>query len=402
MKVLIIHTGYQLKGGEDSVVEQEMELLRSNGIMVEKLSFSNDGKALIKFLQLPFNISSYNKTKQYLQRYKPDVVHIHNLHFAASVSVVYAVKRCKVPCVFTLHNYRLICPTATLFYKGENFSDSLKKSFSWNAVFKGVYKNSRLLTFWLCLSIWLNRKLGVWKMIDRFIVLTPHAKELIDQSRLKLEAGKIVVKPNFTANYFLPVVTRQDNFLYVGRLSPEKGIATLLAAFEGAPYSLTIIGDGPLKEDVLAYTKNNRNVTYRGFQSRKVIIEEMRKCNALVFPSLWYETFGLTIIEAFALSTAVIASKIGAPARIVKDNYNGLHFAVSNAKDLRARLDEWQAYTADKKEVYRQQAFNTYLQYYTPEENYTQLLSIYTAAIQERSRNKVDIKQLKAATKLAG
>lgn len=380
MKILIIHTQYKFQGGEDSVVMDEMNLLQSNGIEVHKLSFKNEGNTLLKVLQMPFNISAYLKTKKKIKLFKPDIVHIHNLHFAASTSVIFAVKKLNVACVFTLHNYRLICPSATLFYNGNIFLASLKSNFPWSAVSKGVYNNSKLLTFWLGFSIWLNRKLKVLSLVDRFILLTEDSKKIIANSNLNINPDKISIKPNFTSN--LPINTfdkrvRGNHFLYIGRLSKEKGIDLLLDAFKSLPYSLKIIGDGPLKNSVISFAKNNANVDYLGFQDKETIATELLKCTALVFPSIWFETFGLTIIEAFANSTPVIAANIGAPSSIIEDEYNGLLFEASNVEDFTIKLITWQKLDDQKKLEIGNNAQSSYKKYYTPEKNLNLLLDIY-------------------------
>src|SRR3990170_1599351 len=163
MKVLVIHTRYKMKGGEDSVVFNEMELLRSNGVNVELLQFTNATGTVLKFVQLPFNFDSYRKTRKKVKEFRPDIVHIHNLHFGGSASIISALKKEKVPFVSTLHNYRLLCPSATLFKNGKIFLNSVKSNFPWGAVFDGVYQNSRFLTLWLGISMFLHQAAGTWK-----------------------------------------------------------------------------------------------------------------------------------------------------------------------------------------------------------------------------------------------
>ncbi len=384
MKVLFIHCRYKLAGGEDGVVSAEIQLLRSNGIDVQLLPFTNEGSSLFKILQLPFNIGAYLKTRRQLKTFKPDIVHIHNLHFAASTSVLYALKSKKVPFVITLHNFRLLCPSGTLYHNGKPYLKSLHSNFPWAAIKDGVYNNSVLLTFWVGFSTWINRISGTWNVVDRYIVLTGHAKGIIEKSRLHLNTDKIIIKPNFVYDPKVSTDFHKKNFLFIGRLSEEKGIRVLLQAFRHSAHSLKIIGDGPLKHLVEADLKEHLNITYIGFQQKDAITKELQSCNALIFPSVWYETFGLTIIEAFATSTPVIGSNIGSPSLLIKNEFNGLHFEESNVEDLKNKLDKWQAFGEDEKETYRKNARKTYELYYTPEENLEQLLSIYTSVINEK------------------
>ena len=134
MRVLFIHTKYKERGGEDSVVENEMLLLKENGHEVKVLYFNNSKYSLLSLLLLPFNIFSYLKVSREINHFKPDVVHLHNLHFAASPSVIWAVSRKHIPMVKTLHNHRLLCPSGTLFHNNKVYLKSLSQSFPWNAV----------------------------------------------------------------------------------------------------------------------------------------------------------------------------------------------------------------------------------------------------------------------------
>jgi len=387
MRILVIHCSYQKTGGEDMVVNDEVNLLRSKGNEVELLLFSNTINPAFSLLQLPFNIRSYLATERKISDFKPDVVHIHNLHFGGSVSVLYAVKK-RASIVYTLHNYRLICPSGTLFNKGKLFLDSLKTSFSWSAIFDKVYKQSLPLTMWLSGVIWFNNLTGVLNKVNRFIVLTDHSKKVIESSKMALHAPKLIVKPNFTAKSEASTNVRNDSFLFVGRLSEEKGIKNLLDAFTNSPMRLTIIGEGPDQQLVKDTCKINPNITYLGFQNKEFITQAMQQCTALIFPSIWYETFGLTIIEAFATSTPVIAANIGAASSLIKHAYNGLHFEPNSIESMVKSLQLWHQYTISEKNIFQENALQTYQQYYTPDQNYKQLIAIYKQAINDNNNLK--------------
>ncbi|MVN23452.1 glycosyltransferase family 4 protein [Mucilaginibacter arboris] len=383
MKVLVIHTSYQYKGGEDTVVAEEIKLLQLQGIMVELLEFNNHKNAFLKLLQLPFNLQSYFKTKEALALFKPDIVHIHNLHFGGSPSVIYAIKRSKIPFVITLHNYRLLCPSGILFHNGKLFLDSLSNKFPWKAVGSGVYKNSKLITFWLSLSIYLHNKLGTWKICNRYIVLSEHAKKLFLSSNLGLSASQFVVKPNFCSDPILKNQQAQDYFLYVGRLSEEKGIMLLLSVFSSCPYKVKIAGDGPLKDEVVKYSSRFPNIEFLGILNKTEVFTILESCSALVFPSIWFEGMPLTIIEAFACGIPVISSRIGAMETMITPDYNGLHFEVQSKEGFRKKLDDWHNLSEVQKQEYRLNARKTYENYYTPDKNAQQLLAIYNDVMNE-------------------
>ncbi len=383
MKVLIIHCTYKYKGGEDTVVMEEMKLLQANGIIVELLQFENDGDTVAKLLQLPFNIGAYNKTRKKLRSFAADVVHVHNWHFAASPSVLYAVKKFNIPFVITLHNYRLLCPSAILFHNGKLFLDSLHQQFPWRAIQLGVYKNSRLLTLWLAFSMQLHYWLNTWKICSRFIVLTSHAKNIFLASKLKFPDKQVTIKPNFCTIPPLASATPRNYFLFVGRLSEEKGIDLLLRTFAACNYSLKIAGDGPLLEQVKDFSSLYPDIEYLGILDKSKVFDLLNNCAALVFPSMWYEGMPLTIIEAFACGVPVIASRLGAMESMISDGYNGLHFDAGNEQDLKAHLDQWQSFDETQQAVYKKNARLTYEEYYTPEKNFKQLLKIYEKVIAE-------------------
>jgi glycosyltransferase involved in cell wall biosynthesis len=381
LKVLVIHTSYQFRGGEDTVVAEEIKLLQSAGVTVELLEFNNHQNALLKLLALPFNVQSYLKTKKTLAAFQPDIVHIHNLHFGGSPSVIYAIKRSKIPFVITLHNFRLLCPSGILFHNGKLFLDSLHQNFPWKAVQLGVYKNSKLITFWLGLSMYIHNQLGTWKLCNRYIVLSEHARKLFLSPKLGLTDDQLIIKPNFSSVPVLQEQKPEEHFLYVGRLSEEKGMMLLLSVFSLSGYKIKIAGDGPLKDEVIAYSSKYPNIEFLGSLNKAAILTLMQSCTALVFPSIWFEGMPLTIIEAFACSTPVISTKLGAMETMITNGYNGLHFESQNEQDFRKSLDHWQHLTEAEKQVYRLNARKTYNANYTPNQNLKQLLSIYNDII---------------------
>ena len=381
MRILILHCSYQYKGGEDTVVEEEMKLLISAGHQVKLLLFSNSGNELLKALQLPFNFSSYLTTKKIIKAYKPDIVHIHNLHFAASPSVMYAIARCKIPFVITLHNYRLLCPSGTLFFGGKIFQDSLKQNFPWSAIKKGVYKNSKIFTFWLSLSTKLHQWLGTWKLCNKYIVLSDFSRQLVLQSNLHLSPVQIVIKPNFGASYTISNVSVNNHFLYVGRLTEEKGILLLLNTFSALGYEIRIAGDGPLKNKVIEFSEKFSNIKFLGSLEKQDVLEQLRSCTALIFPSVWFEGMPLIIIEAFSTGTPVIASKLGAMESMIIHGYNGFHFAPGDQEDFSTQLTKWTKCSYEQKKSLRRNSLKSYREHYSPKSNVRQLEAIYNSVL---------------------
>lgn len=379
MRVLIIHCYYLQSGGEDAVFKQEEQLLKQNN-EVDELIFANKlgVKGVLQFLLSIWNVFAAHTLQKKIRTFKPDVIHIHNWHFASGPIIIRTARRNNVPVVLTLHNYRLLCPSGVLLFKDKIFTDSIKSAFPWKAVRYKVYKNSRSLTFWLAFVIWVHKKLDTWQMVSKYIVLTKFAKDVFIQSSFGVPPQKFIVKPNFVVTNTASVhVQRGKHFLFVGRLSSEKGIHVLLDAFQHSNYDLQIIGDGPLRDDVMNICKKNPNIKYKGSLTKEFVLKAMSECTALIFPSIWYEGMPMTLLESFASGTPVIASRLGAMESMINNNTNGLFFDPGNSQSLLTQVEYWDLLNAEEKERFRKSCIVTYHLNYTPEESLGLLNNIY-------------------------
>ncbi len=393
MKVGIVHNAYLMKGGEDFMVEQEYLLLKRNNVAVEKLIFNNPNQKLqqfVDFLMASYNPFSSRRFSKWLDKVRPDIIHLHNWHFTASPSIIRLAKKRGIPVVQTLHNYRLLCPSGTMLINNKLSCESHNGSFPWNAVFNRAYHNSAVQTFWLGFTVWANKVAGTWQQVDKYIVFTDHAKKIFQQSKL-MSKDKIVVKPNFIADIPTSKKVRKQHFLFVGRLSEEKGIDVLLKSVANSKHQLKIIGEGPLQNLVEDYSKKYNNIAYLGFNDKTFIINELKTCTALIFPSIWYEGNPLTIIEALACSTPVIASDMGAMQSMITNGYNGLHFEPGNETDLNQTLNYWHQLPAFQKEDFYTNARFTFEDTYTPEKNFEQIISLYNSVLHEGKVKPVEL-----------
>ena len=381
MKILFIHTFYREKGGEDNVVTTEMSYLQDAGFDVELLNFQNPASSVVavfSFLFLLFNVMSFVKTIRKLSAYQPDVVHLHNWHFAASPSVIMVCHWLKVPVVLSIHNFRLLCPSATVFYKGELFLESLTKQFPWKAIKLGVYRDSKFQTFWLALTIYLHKKLKTWQKVSAFIVFSDFVKNIFLQSSLGIPENKFKIKVNSVPDlYFEKQVKRGDHFVFIGRLSTEKGIDVMLEAFAETNLELYIYGYGPLERKVKGYGERCPNIHFQGALPHDQISDVLKHCSALVFPSIWFEGMPLTLLEAFSTGTPVIVSNIGVMPTMVLDQFNGIHFEAGNKVDLIEKLKYWNELPTAEKEEYCERSRFKYEKRYTTGANLMTLKSIY-------------------------
>jgi glycosyltransferase involved in cell wall biosynthesis len=174
----------------------------------------------------------------------------------------------------------------------------------------------------------------------------------------------------------------------VGRLSPEKGIETLLEAWKriGKRLPLKIVGDGPMASEVEEQLASRIGIEWKGAIQREEVIRYMKEAELLVFPSVWIEGFPMTMVEAFAVGLPVIASRLGAMAGIIEDGRTGLHFESGNPKDLASKV-EWAWAHPDEMEEMGREARKEYKKKYTAEINYKMLIDIYKTAI-KRTRMK--------------
>jgi glycosyltransferase involved in cell wall biosynthesis len=385
MKILYVHTSYEQSGGEDQVFANEVALMRPDH-EVQQLLFNNGGSGIqifFKFLFAPYNPIARYRFSRILKKERPDLVHLHNWHFGASPALISAAKKQGIPLVMTLHNYRLLCPSATLFHKDGLYKDSLQSGFPWKAVKNKVYRNSYLQTFWLAFTVGSHKWLKTWQNVNRYIALTPFAKQLYLESPLKLKASQLSVKPNFVEDPGYAPTLRGSYFLFVGRLCVEKGLHHLIEAFKDLPHSLIIAGDGPMRQYVEAAAETHKNILYQGRKNKAEIFELLKSATALLFPSIWFEGMPMTILEAFSTGTAVIAGRLGTMESLIAHEENGLLYTPADAASLKQAVNSWASKPTKERERISNSARETYERHYTPESNLNQILTIYNSIINE-------------------
>ncbi|NJO58661.1 MAG: glycosyltransferase family 4 protein [Richelia sp. RM2_1_2] len=384
MRILSIHNQYQIRGGEDESSESEQRLLREMGHYVDVYQEHNDRVREIgtvpMALRTVWSQESYNVVKQKLNSSKYDIVHIQNFFPLVSPSVYYAAKSEGVPVVQTLRNYRLLCPNGLFFRDGQVCEDCMGKNIPFPGVLHGCYRESRPASATVATMLTVHRTMRTWsKMVDFYICLTQFARQKFIEGGLPAE--KIVIKPNFV-NPDPGVGSGSGGYgLFVGRLSVEKGLDTLLAAWEQLTEQmpLKIVGDGPLAPQVESAVKRLPSVEWLGRRPMSEVHELMGKAAFLVFPSKWYETFGRVAVEAFAKGTPVIAANIGAIAELVDSGRTGLHFRPGDAQDLAVQVQK----VLNNRPMLTQMRTEARAEFeakYTAKQNYQKLIEIYCKA----------------------
>lgn len=379
-RVLIIHNGYQQRGGEDSVVDVEIELLRSRGHTVETYLKHNDDIAQMSKIEIVATTHWSTRTTaeitRFMDEFRPDVIHVHNTFPLISPSLYWAAAKCAVPVIQTLHNFRMHCPQAMYLRDAKVCEDCMGK-IPWRSVLHGCYRGSRVQSAVLTSMITLHRAFGTWNnKVTRYIALNEFCRNKFIEGGLPPE--RVVIKPNFV-DFPAPEACTRRGFLFVGRLSTEKGIDVLVRAFaalDGA--TLRVAGTGP-EAHLLAGVPG---LTPLGGLSGDNIRLEMAGASALILPSIWYENFPRTLVEAFGCGLPVIASRIGALAELVTDGVTGLLFEPGNAQDLAQKM-RWAQEHPDEMATMGRNARSQYEAEFTAERNYQQLMAIYQDAIAE-------------------
>lgn len=381
MRVAIFHNRYLQRGGEDTASDAEAALLAKAGHEVHRFTVENRDAiqasplAPVRVaLAAHWNPETPRAVDAFLDAHPVDVAHVHNFFPVLSPSLHWALARRGMPVVQTLHNYRLLCVQG-MFLRKDRVCEDCLGHVPWRGVVRRCYHDSAAQSAALAGVVTLHRALGTFRdRVTRYIALNEFCRRKFIEGGLP--AARVVVKPNFVDVPPPPAAPRRGA-LFVGRLSAEKGIGTLLGALgraQGVP--LEVIGSGPEADRVAAHPQ----VRALGWLAQAQVLERMRAAAFLVLPSLWYECFPRTLVEAFACGLPVIASRIGALEELVEHGRTGLLFRPGSEKGLARSLDYARAHPEQMSEM-GAQARAVYEARFSPQKNYEALMGIYAEAI---------------------
>ncbi len=383
-RILIVHNRYRRPGGEDTVVATETALLRSRGHAVELLLESNDAlgqrPGARQALEVVWSRRSIRSIREMIRQFRPDVVHCHNIFYRISPAIFWTCRRMGVPVVQTLHNFRLGCANARLSRHGQPCERCLTSFLGgWNATQHRCFQDSALKSLALTATVGVHRRLGTFSRgVQFFIALCRFARG--KHILCGLPPEKLLVKPNCVHPDPGCGEGSGGYSLFAGRLEPDKGLRVLLDAAARVPIPVWIAGQGPLEAEVRAAERRLPNLRYLGALPRDQVLAHMKRARLLLFPSLAYENFPMTIAEAFSVGLPVIASDQGAAGEIVRDGVTGRHFATGSGSALAAAVQELcdQPQQVDRM---RAAARAEYESLYSGEASYRALLEIYRSAI---------------------
>ncbi len=380
LHVVVVHCAYQQRGGEDVVVESEVQMLQSRGHRVTLLSRDNEearGMGTVDLMQQTlWSRRSRRELAAICEAAPVDILHAHNTFPLVSPSVYWEAASRGIPVVQTLHNFRLACPQAMLLREGKVCEDCVGKV-PWRGAVRGCYRQSVASSTVLAGMLTLHRAAGTWsRKVTRYIALNDFCRRKFIEAGLPQE--RILVKANFVRDAAPPEGGPRRGLLFVGRLSPEKGVQTLSDALAVLPpQCLRAAGTGP-QADLLAQAAGDAGML--GALDAASVRREMGSAIALVLPSIWYENFPRTLVEAFSCGLPVIASRIGALAELVQDGVTGLLVEPSSASDLAAKM-RWALEHPEAMREMGNRARAVYEAQYTEARNHEQLMAIYREAM---------------------
>lgn len=397
MKILLINNFYQstAPSGEHVVYNSEKQLLKlfgqKSGYNLTVISFerSNDeisslpfAKKILTSLNSTWSIETFKELRNTIRREKPDIAHFHNIFYLISPSAYYVCKDEGVKVIQTLHNFRLFCANSFFIRNGKICEECAKKS-PLRGIIYGCNRNSRYNSIPGAITICLHRFLGTWiKKVDAFIALTEFSrKKFVEYG---LSRNNIFIKPNFLLNPPIPKYTRSNYALFIGRLSMEKGVDTMIDAFEiikhNMPnhFSLKIVGDGIKRKQLedKIFSRKITNIELIGMKDHSECIGLIKDSKFLILPSIWYEFFPMVVLEAFACGKPVIASRLGSMAELIEEGKTGLLFEPGDPKNLALKI-KWMIENEDVCIEMGKNARMVFEQKYTADKNIELLIDIY-------------------------
>ena len=335
MKILFIHQQYQNgRGGEDIALNSEIFMMRKKYGQKNVRARIYPGKVnLNKFffiIDLIFPIYTLLVLLYEKHRHNVKILHLHNIWPWLSPSYIVLAKLLRIKTVVTLHNYRSICLADNFFRDAQGVcTQCLKNRSGFTGVINRCYGGflSSLAKYFVLLmwKFW-----GYPKFSDAVITLSNFQKEIFEESFSKKIGNTIRVKPNFIQSSDPPLEKdkkkRRSGFLFVGRLEKGKGIELLLKEWsdKGLSSNLNIVGKGPLEADLKKAYRHCDKIFFHGELAHFNVLEMMRQVKFVICPSLYFETFGLTIFEAYSQGTPVIGFDIGTRSEFIKNGYTGI------------------------------------------------------------------------------
>lgn len=330
-----------------------------------------------------YSFEARRRFEGYIKLKEPDVVHLSNFYHQISPSILSVLKKYRIPSVMTMRDYKIVCASYSMLLGGRP-CDKCRNGKYFNGFLYRCTKSSSMMSFVNMIEMYLHHKiLHSYDNIDIFISPSKFLKSKVKEMGFERD---VVYLPNFPdlENFDPAYNYGEESIVYAGRLSHEKGLVTLLDAVKGLDIRLKIIGDGPMKEDLLFKVRREgmRNVEFLGYKKSEDLKSEIKRSIFLVIPSEWYENNPRAVIEAFALGKAVVGARIGGIPELVRDNETGFTFESGNSYDLREKITL--ALNSKARMIAMGKTARAFVEReLNPESHYEKLIGIYQSAIRQ-------------------
>jgi glycosyltransferase involved in cell wall biosynthesis len=320
MRILYAHSFYRIAGGEDRHVRDQVELV-SGAHEIELISASNADlpDRATTAIQMTYSREKKREILGIIDRFAPEVVHIHNAYPSLGPAVILAAHERGIPIVMTVHNMRLRCPNGLMFTEG-SLCRRCEAGMYANAVIHACFPTRRQASAYAG-ALWIHRfVMRLEHRISRFIAPSDFIRRRLLDWRIAPERVETI--RNFTPGTGMPMAGRVGTYgMFAGRLSMEKGVDILLSALRRAgdpPFR--IVGDGPARSGLerMARDLRLRNTTFLGWRTPVALVDLLKGARYVALPSVWEENAPLVALEALAAGRPLIVSDIGGLPELVE------------------------------------------------------------------------------------
>lgn len=328
-----------------------------------------------------------SQMRSLIQKNQPNVVHIYNAVSMNFSDIYQMCQRLGIAVIQSLHHYELLCPMSAKFYSNKLCKLCVQKSLLKEDGQKKCFRGNQIQTSDLLKTITDYWKQKVYQeKIDYYLVPNEFFREKLIS--FGLPDNKVLVKPDFSNKPVSESGEVEDYLLFIGKLTEDSGIRTLLKACASLPnVPLRILGDGPLKQEVSDACSSSPNLHFFGWQSKEDCLQHLARALLLVFPTEFYDIFPSTIIKSYAHGVPVIASNLGGTRHVVLDGSNGCLFPCGDSEVLAEKID-WLLKNPDLLTTMRERVRAEFEEKYTSEKNYRILINLYQDALSGKKRVK--------------
>lgn len=413
MRVLQINNFEDIRGGSDRVYQLTTRLLLDEGhelatvacgtqsfdprkvslLLPQNGYFNTNPIATLRNInQFVFRPETEFRVRELVKSFQPDIAHLHIFYGQLSSSILKALNELNIPCIMTVHEYRMLCPISTMYTQKQGVCERCAKGKVWHAVANRCNRNSAMASGLSAYEAWVrDRKYSYLSNIDHFLMVSEFCRDKHIEYRPEIEKHSTVLY-NFIADKDIATSPRETKtdapFLYAGRISHEKGVGLLCMAFAKRPeYYLRVAGSGPSQEELQQEYGQLPNIRFLGKLGSSQLQEELSCAKFSIVPSEWYENNPMAILESFGVGTPVIGAAIGGIPELVHHGKTGMLFQPSDLDSLLATLDAASQITTERRHSLGQNAISLIRERHTERAYYQQLMHAYQITItQRRSR----------------